>query len=59
MSAKIKNKLKIVCFYKKSGRILVSNAHLWNNCFILLELSPEREVNSGGYIPRQKASRPI
>ena len=34
---------------------LISNALSWNN----IQLSPEGEVNSGGYIPRREASRYI
>ena len=34
---------------------LISNALSWNN----IQLSPEGEVNSGGYIPRREASRCI
>ena len=36
--------------------LLISNASSWNNS---IQLSPEGEVNSGGYIPRREASRYI
>ena len=36
-------------------------AYLWRSCYIqiIIQLSPEGEVNSGGYIPRREASRYI
>ena len=48
------------CFPAQANVLLSRVARNWiGPCYTIIQLSPEGEVNSGGYIPRREASRYI